>query len=61
MLEQGGLVSIGDYKALETTLDKFITDKDFRNHCGQKNKTYIENNKGATVKILESLELLLKD
>ena len=61
MLEQGGLFSIGDYKSYKKTIDKLITDADYREKCGKINKAYIEDNKGATSKIIDKLTLLLKD
>ena len=61
MLDRGGLFSIGDYKPFETTLEKFIIDANHREKCGKINKAYIEDNKGATSKIIDKLTLLLKD
>lgn len=61
MLEQGGLFSIGDYKSYKKTLDKLITDADYREKCGKINNAYIKENKGATSKIIDKLTLLLKD
>ena len=61
MLERGGLFSVGNYKTFKTTLDKFIIDAVYRGKCGEINKIYIEDNKGATSKIIDRLTLLLKD
>ncbi len=61
MLERGGLFSVGNDKTFKTTLDKFIIDAVIREKCGEINKIYIEDNKGATSKILDRLTLLLKD
>jgi len=61
MLERGGLFSVRDYKSFETTLDRFVVDANYREKCGKINKIYIEDNKGATSKILAKLTLLIKD
>ena len=61
MLELGGLFSVRDYKSFETTLDRFVVDANYREKCGKINKIYIEDNKGATSKILAKLTLLIKD
>ncbi len=61
MLERGGLFSIEDYKSFKATLDRFIVDANYREKCGEINRAYIENHKGATSKIIDKLTLLLKD
>lgn len=60
MLQRGGLMSIKDQKTLEAALHKLIENKDYRKKCGEKNKIYIEDNKGATATILDKVSTLLK-
>ena len=56
MLAQGGLVSVGDASSFKKTLDAFLDDENFRHECGQKNKTYIDKNKGATALITKNIQ-----
>ena len=55
MLAQGGLVSVQDTSSFKKSLDSFVEDEDFRHVCGQKNKAYIDKNKGATALITEKI------
>lgn len=61
MLQNGGLVSIKNSAGLKNALDRFITDEKHRENCGQKNRVYVANNKGASAAILEKVNFLLKD
>ena len=56
MLAQGGLVSVGDASSFKKALDAFLDDENFRHECGQKNKTYIDKNKGATALITKNIQ-----
>jgi 3-deoxy-D-manno-octulosonic-acid transferase len=59
MLAQGGLVSVGDASSFKKALDAFLDDENFRHECGQKNKTYIDKNKGATALITKNIQAML--
>jgi 3-deoxy-D-manno-octulosonic-acid transferase len=59
MLAQGGLVSVGDASSFKKALDAFLDDENFRHACGQKNKTYVDKNKGATELITEKIQAML--
>ena len=61
MLQNGGLVSIKNSAGLKNALDRFITDENHRENCGQKNGVYVANNKGASAAILEKINFLLID
>ena len=56
MLSKGGLFSIRGFKSLESTLNMLVNDSDKRIECGQKNKDYIEDNKGASELIMMVLK-----
>jgi 3-deoxy-D-manno-octulosonic-acid transferase len=59
MLAQGGLVSVQDASSFKKSLDAFVEDENFRHACGQKNKTYVDKNKGATALITEKIQAML--
>jgi len=55
MLDLGGLVSVQDASSFKKSLDVFVEDENLRHSCGQKNKEYIDKNKGATALITEKI------
>ena len=59
MLAQGGLVSVQDASSFKKSLDSFIDDENLRHACGQKNKGYVDKNKGATALITEKIQTIL--
>ena len=56
MLSNGGLFSIRAFESLESTLNMLVNDPKKRVECGQKNKDYIEVNKGASELIMKALK-----
>ena len=58
MLSNGGLFSIRDFESLESTLNMLINDSQKRTESGQKNKDYIEGNKGASELVMSELKTL---
>ena len=56
MLSKGGLFSIRAFESLESTLNMLVNDPKKRVECGQKNKDYIEDNKGASELIMTELK-----
>jgi 3-deoxy-D-manno-octulosonic-acid transferase len=58
MLSNGGLFSIRNFESLESTLSMLINDSQKRTESGQKNKDYIEGNKGASKLIMSELKTL---
>ena len=58
MLSNGGLFSIRNFESLESKLSMLINDSQKRTESGQKNKDYIEGNKGASKLIMSELKTL---
>jgi 3-deoxy-D-manno-octulosonic-acid transferase len=58
MLSNGGLFSIRDFESLESTLNMLINDSQKRTESGQKNKDYIDGNKGASELVMSKLKTL---
>ena len=56
MQSLGGLVSIDSYTALVSALDGFVYTLEKRTLSGQKNKDYIESNKGASEIVMAKLQ-----
>ena len=56
MLSKGGLFSIRDFDSLKSTLNMLVNDSEKRIESGQKNKDYIEDNKGASELIMKELK-----
>lgn len=56
MLSKGGLFSIRDFESLKSTLNMLVNDSEKRIESGQKNKDYIEDNKGASELIMKELK-----
>jgi 3-deoxy-D-manno-octulosonic-acid transferase len=52
LVQLGGCISITDTKQLETEFNHLITDKDYLNEKGLICKSYVQNKKGATNKIM---------
>ncbi|KFF19883.1 3-deoxy-D-manno-octulosonic acid transferase [Flavobacterium hydatis] len=52
LVHLGGCISITDAKQLETEFNHLITDKDYLNEKGLICKSYVQNKKGATNKIM---------
>ncbi len=56
MLSKGGLFSIRTFASLESTINMLVNDPKKRVGCGQKNKDFIEDNKGASELIMTELK-----
>ena len=56
----GGLISIDSYTALESALDVFVYNIEKRTLSGQKNKDYIDSNKGASEIVMTELQQIFK-
>jgi 3-deoxy-D-manno-octulosonic-acid transferase len=56
MLSNGGLFSICDFEALESTLNMLINAPKKRLEFGQKNKAFVEENKGASEVVMTVLK-----
>lgn len=53
MLKKGGLFSVKNYTELHSTLKKLIDNKGFTSKKGLINKTYIKENQGAVIQIMD--------
>ena len=60
MLSKGGLFSVRTLETLQTTLQMLVNDPVKRVESGQKNKDYIEDNKGASEVVMSELKMLFK-
>ena len=56
MLSKGGLFSICDFETLESTLNMLINAPKKRSEFGQKNKAFVEENKGASELVMTVLK-----
>ncbi|QNK77377.1 3-deoxy-D-manno-octulosonic acid transferase [Winogradskyella sp. PAMC22761] len=55
LIDLGGVTSLGNSKAFDSTLNTLLTDDVLRKTQGQITKSYIESNKGAVLKIMDYL------
>ena len=60
MQKLGGLTSIDSYDAMHSALDGFVFNLEKRIQSGQKNKDYIEANKGASEIVMAELQQVFK-
>jgi 3-deoxy-D-manno-octulosonic-acid transferase len=56
----GGLISVDSYTALGSALDGFVYNINKRTLSGQKNKDYIDSNKGASEIVMTELQQIFK-
>lgn len=56
----GGLISVDSYTALGLALDGFVYNIEKRTLSGQKNKDYINSNKGASEIVMTELQQIFK-
>jgi 3-deoxy-D-manno-octulosonic-acid transferase len=56
----GGLISVDSYTALGSALDGFVYNIEKRTLSGQKNKDYIDSNKGASEIVMTELQQIFK-
>ncbi len=59
LVAQNGCLSINSYIDFENTVDRFVSDNEFRKATGEINKSYIQKNKGASIQIIGHLRTLL--
>ena len=52
LIETGGVFSIKDESEFRSILSKFLNDNEFRKQTGTNNSSFIKNNQGAVVQIL---------
>ncbi|WP_092851297.1 3-deoxy-D-manno-octulosonic acid transferase [Algibacter pectinivorans] len=57
LIDNGGMFEIDSQLNFNKTLNKLITDRDFRLQAGSYNKAFIEKNKGAVIHILDYLRI----
>ena len=57
MIANGGMFSVKTQTDFNSILNKLIENHDFRSTCGEKNRVYIEENKGAVIQILDYLRI----
>lgn len=53
MIKQKGMVSVSNSHDFETHILEMITNEDFRLSAGKKNSSYIKNNEGAVIQIID--------
>jgi len=56
----GGLISIKNSNEIHSALDGFIYNLEKRTKSGEKNKQYIEDNKGASEIVISELQKIFK-
>ena len=61
MLKQGGLYTVTDNISFEKTLTILLKDNSKSQKSGEKNKAYVESNKGATTLITKKINTLFND
>jgi 3-deoxy-D-manno-octulosonic-acid transferase len=59
LIKRGGGFSISNADELATKVSKLLTDKEYREHCGEAGASFILSGKGATEKIISKLEEIL--
>ncbi len=57
MINYGGMFSIQNQDRFNTTLNKLISDNIYRTQCGTKSASFIKENKGAVLKIIDYLKI----
>lgn len=55
MIEHGGVISISNFKSLNTEVNKLIKDNHLRLKTGELNKKFIKKNTGAVIQIMDYL------
>ena len=60
MRSQGGLFSVATNDALDSILNELVNNPPQRKDIGQKNKDYIETNKGATELVMAKVKTIFK-
>lgn len=59
MVENGGITVINDKKSFERVLTNFIENEGVAREKGKVNKTFIEKNRGAVIRIMDHVRTLL--
>ena len=55
MIDNKGMISISNQEQLNTAFNDFISDPEKRISFGQQNRSYIEENEGAVIQIIDFL------
>ena len=61
LIDNGGMVSINSAISFESTVNKYVQDKEYRQKSGKLNKAFVDLNKGASSKIIKKIKADLKD
>ena len=61
LIDNGGMVSINNTISFESTVNKYVQDKEYRQKSGKSNKAFVDLNKGASSKIIKKIKADLKD
>ena len=61
LIDNGGMVSVNDDISFESTVNKYVQDKEYRQKSGKLNKAFVDLNKGASSKIIKKIKADLKD
>lgn len=61
LINNGGMVSVNDAISFESTVNKYVQDKEYREKSGKSNKAFVDLNKGASSKIIKKIKADLKD
>ena len=56
MIKMGGAVSVSSAEEFNSAIENFISNQNYREECGNKNKSYIDLNRGASDIIFEQLK-----
>ena len=59
MVRLGGIFAVGDKQEFKTLADKLFLDSDFKTETGSINTSYIDNNKGASIQVMNHIRTLL--
>ena len=59
LVKLGGIFTVSDMAEFTSLADKFILDSDFRTETGSINTSYISNNKGASIQVMNHIRTLL--
>lgn len=59
MVRLKGIFAVGDKQEFKTLADKLFLDSDFRTETGSINTSYIDNNKGASIQVMNHIRTLL--
>ena len=61
LIDNGGMVSINNAISFESTVNKYVQNKEYRQKSGKSNKAFVDLNKGASSKIIKKIKADLND